>query len=321
MSRNRSGSESTFVDSSDYTTRSRSLSTSSSDYAATLVDEHCVEDFGCLKDRSHYKKAGEPNKGFKNPWSSVKSKSWLAEIRDGPFIRKTHVDESISIEPLKSVQPSFEAVGEHEGMRITWLGHASVLLQLASGSTKPGPTILFDPVLSERASPFSFAGPKRTLPAPCSVHDLPHIDFVCLSHNHYDHFDSRTICDLVNRLGGERTQFLVPLGNRLALVKAGVQLKNIHEMDWWQSFSPASKHGNFSSNPPSYKAALITESDLRIVCTPAQHGSARTPFDRNGSLWSSWVVQYSTSQGGAHSFFFGGSVSIDRATCRVAADG
>jgi L-ascorbate metabolism protein UlaG (beta-lactamase superfamily) len=107
----------------------------------------------------------------------------------------------------------------------------------------------------------------------------------------------------------------------LALLKAGIQVGNIHEMDWWQSFSPAGKHGNFSSDPSSYKAGLITESDLRIVCTPAQHGSARSPFDRNGSLWSSWVVQYSNSQGGAHSFFFGGSVSINRASRRFAADG
>ena len=156
------------------------------------------------------------------------------------------------------------------GPRVWWLGHATVLLRVG------GLHLLTDPHLTARASPFSFAGPKRFVPAPASVDQLPRIDAVLISHSHYDHLDDRSIRMLLR--ANPAMACYVPLGLKAWFQKRGAQV--VHELGWWD------KHGF---------------QDLEVHCVPAQHWSARTLLDRNQTLWCGWVVK---SQG--LSFYFAG---------------
>lgn len=159
---------------------------------------------------------------------------------------------------------------------LTWIGHASALLQIN------GVNILADPVFSERASPFSFAGPKRKTPPGLTLDELPHIDIVLISHNHYDHLDKASV-EALNRQAGGPPRFLVPLGVKKWMNDDGIQ--NAEELDW---------------SDETHVAGL----DIWFV--PSQHWSARTPFDRAETLWGGWVVK--TPAGAAHpfSFYFAG---------------
>jgi N-acyl-phosphatidylethanolamine-hydrolysing phospholipase D len=132
-----------------------------------------------------------------------------------------------------------------------------------------GATILTDPVFEQRCSPVSFAGPKRVVPAPCSVASLPHIDVVCISHNHYDHLSSSTVDQLLQRFG-HKLQWIVPMGVKSWLKSCGIA--SVVELDWWGFTTPA------------------THPHLRVTCVPAQHWSNRTPLDKNKSLWCGWAV-------------------------------
>lgn len=142
----------------------------------------------------------------------------------------------------------------------TWIGHATVLVQ--SG----GLNILTDPVFSERASPLAFAGPKRAQPPGIALADLPPIDVVLISHNHYDHLDRASVVALDERSHG-RTLFLVPLGLRAFFQQAGIM--NVVEMDWWD------RHH-------------VQGVEFGLV--PVQHWSARSLGDRNHTLWGGWTV-------------------------------
>jgi N-acyl-phosphatidylethanolamine-hydrolysing phospholipase D len=144
-----------------------------------------------------------------------------------------------------------------EKIVITWIGHSTFLIQTQ------GLNILTDPVFSERCSPVSFFGVKRVVPPGLRLEELPPIHIVLISHNHYDHLDGPTI----ERLGGSPT-YLVPLGLSKWFKKRGI--RNVKEFDWWQSFA-------FEG--------------LEFHAVPAQHFSGRTPFDRNRTLWSGWVIQ------------------------------
>ncbi|HGM6756350.1 TPA: MBL fold metallo-hydrolase [Serratia marcescens] len=143
---------------------------------------------------------------------------------------------------------------------IWWLGHASMLLRLG------GRYILIDPVLSERASPLSFYGPKRKTPTPLTVEQLPAVDAVLISHNHYDHLDRRTVRQLARRF--PQAEFIVPLGLKRWFRR--YRLK-VHELDWWQSLSLG---------------------ELTVYATPARHWSMRALWDRNRSLWCGWVIHH-----------------------------
>lgn len=144
--------------------------------------------------------------------------------------------------------------------RLWWLGHAAVLLRLNQRY------ILIDPALSTRASPLWFAGPRRKTPVPLTLPDLPHLDGVLISHNHYDHLDRPTIKAIARRF--PHATFIVPLGLAEWCRARGV--RQVHQLDWWQS---------------------ITIGDLRVDAVPARHWSMRTPRDRNRSLWCGWVVR------------------------------
>ena len=137
----------------------------------------------------------------------------------------------------------------------TWIGHASTLVQAG------GANILTDPIFSERASPVGFAGPKRHLPPGLTLTDLPHIDAVVVSHNHYDHLDAASVKALAGQAGGPPL-FIVPLGVKALL--AGMGITNAVELDWWQGTRVGA---------------------VEIVLTPVQHWSGRSLTDRMETLW------------------------------------
>ena len=135
--------------------------------------------------------------------------------------------------------------------------------------------LLTDPHWSDRASPFSFAGPKRVTPPGLRFEDLPPIHLVLISHDHYDHLDVATVLRLAEV---HRPLFLVPLGLKAWLADLGIT--TVEELDWWESRSI---------------------NGLTLTCLPAQHFSSRTFWDRNRRLWSGWAVG-----GRQKRFFFAG---------------
>lgn len=144
-------------------------------------------------------------------------------------------------------------------IRFAWLGHSSIILEIE------GKRLLLDPVLSERASPVQWAGPKRFHPPPITMDNLPNLDAVIISHDHYDHLDKAVIL----ALAGRDIVFLVPLGIKKRLRNWGVAESKIFEMNWWDEFDLG---------------------DLTIVATPARHFSGRGLFDRDLTLWCSWSL-------------------------------
>ncbi|MFF9341129.1 MBL fold metallo-hydrolase [Streptomyces sp. NPDC014773] len=146
------------------------------------------------------------------------------------------------------------------GLRITWLGHSSVLAEV------DGVRILFDPVWGERCSPFSFVGPKRLHPAPAPLAALGPVDVVVISHDHYDHLDLPT----VKALASTDTLFAVPLGVGAHLEHWGVPASRLRELDWHES----------------------TEiGDLTLTATPARHFCGRAIRNQQHTLWASWSVR------------------------------
>jgi N-acyl-phosphatidylethanolamine-hydrolysing phospholipase D len=139
---------------------------------------------------------------------------------------------------------------------LTWVGHSTLLVQM--GHT----TFLTDPIWSRTASPLP-VGPRRYVEPGIEIEDLPDIDFVVVSHNHYDHMDLATLRALDER----GTRFFVPLGNRDILEEAGIG--QVEEIDWWQSRRVGG---------------------VEVYCVPARHWSRRGLFDMNRALWSGWVV-------------------------------
>lgn len=143
--------------------------------------------------------------------------------------------------------------------QLTWIGHATVLVQYQ------GVNFLTDPHLTEYASPLPFMGPKRLIPPALVFDELPKIDFVVISHNHYDHLDHQT----VEQIGNSST-WLVPLGLKQWLLRRDIHEEKIIELDWWQSHTYSEQ--------------------VSITATPSQHWSKRTPFDTNKSMWASWHI-------------------------------
>ncbi len=157
-------------------------------------------------------------------------------------------------------------------LRITWIGHSTFLVQLPAGN------VLTDPIWAERASPFSAVGPRRRQAPGVPLADLPAIDAVIVSHNHYDHLDEATLGAIARR--NPQAIFAVPLGNAPLLVRAGVAPDRIRELGWGDR---TIHHG------------------LTLTALPVQHWSQRWTGDRNEDLWASWAVS-----DGDRNFYFGG---------------
>jgi L-ascorbate metabolism protein UlaG (beta-lactamase superfamily) len=179
--------------------------------------------------------------------------------------------------PLPSMSPRGAWAHPPEtGLRTTWLGHSTVLVEI------DGARILTDPVWGERASPMKFAGPRRFQPVPVPVAALPPIDAVIISHDHYDHLDHPTILELAHR----DVPFITSLGVGAHLAAWGIPEGRITELDWWER-------------------AEVPRRGVTVTAAPSQHFSGRSVGDRNGTLWSSFAVR-----GPRHAFFFSGDTGL-----------
>ena len=163
--------------------------------------------------------------------------------------------------PVKKIQPTEINNFGDSLTRVTWFGHSTLLIETQRK------TILIDPMLGDVPSPVSWMGPGRFNPElPMDIEDLPNIDVVLISHDHYDHLDYESILQIKDKVG----KFKTPLGVGAHLRAWGVDAGKIEELDWWES----------------------TEFEgLKFVATPARHFSGRGIFDRNATLWCSWIIQ------------------------------
>ena len=161
------------------------------------------------------------------------------------------------------------------GLRVTWLGHSTTLLEI------DGRRLLIDPTWGERASPFTFAGPTRFYPPPLSLADLPTPDAVLISHDHYDHLDMPTI----RALAARGARFIVPLGIGAHLQAWGVPATTVTEMDWWDS---------------------MTFGEHTVTATPSRHFSGRGITGQDRTLWAGWAIQ-----GPRHRVYYSGDTALD----------
>ena len=145
---------------------------------------------------------------------------------------------------------------------VTWIGHATVLVQ------NNGVNIITDPHFTNRASPFAFMGPERTTKIGVEVNDLPKIDYVFISHNHYDHLDYASLKLL--KVHSPNAHYLIPLKLKRWFNRAGIE--NLSELDWWEE---------------------VSNNNVKFTAVPTQHWSNRNMLDRNKTLWCGWVYESS----------------------------
>ncbi|MEG2049080.1 MAG: MBL fold metallo-hydrolase [Comamonas sp.] len=187
------------------------------------------------------------------------------------FNKPRHAEPAVPLPVQPLTRAQLDAAPERSLYRI---GHSTLLMKLRGGWW------ITDPVFAQRASPFSFIGPKRFHAPPIALHELPALRGVLLSHDHYDHLDRAA----VRALAAKTDLFLCTLGVGDRLVAWGVPAAKVQQYDWWQS----------------------TQVDgLRFTATPAQHFSGRSLRDGNRTLWASWVIEDLESTGPLRVFFSG----------------
>jgi len=196
-------------------------------------------------------------------------------------LKKLETRAQQAAELLKVVTPDLSFDNASTNAKVTWLGHAGMLVQLPPLSKERGRPVrcVFDPIFSQRSSPIQGAGPTRHYPAPCKVEDLPEIDLFFCSHSHFDHLDSDTVMALW--LSNKDTiRFIAPLGNKKWFLDSGIPDERVYELDWWDTV--------FISSHPGVEDSKC----LKVVCTPSQHQSGRTGLDTDMTLWSSWFLEH-----------------------------
>ncbi|MGB2000653.1 MAG: MBL fold metallo-hydrolase [Candidatus Puniceispirillaceae bacterium] len=180
-------------------------------------------------------------------------------------------EDPAETEGFPLLDPATLPLATGDGPQVTWIGHSTLLFRYR------GVSVLTDPVFSDRASPFSFSGPKRVVAPAYTAETLPHVDVAVISHAHYDHLDLPGLRRLAARQ--PHIRFVVPLGLAGYVRRAG--FSDVIEIDWWQSDS---------------------RDDVTVTATPARHWSSRTPFDRNRTLWSSFMIRFADG----FQFYFAG---------------
>lgn len=199
----------------------------------------------------------------------------LAPIFMSWFNRPNQTEPNTALPVVMLQADDFETTPA-SGLRITWLGHSTLLIEI------DGYRVLVDPVWTERASPFESQGPMRFHVAPLPLDQLPKIDAVVISHDHYDHLDHETVIALGDRV----PLYAVPLGVGAHLEHWGVPADRIEERDWWGE---------------------IIVGNLKLIATPARHASGRslTFSDQDETLWSGWAIQ-----GPEHRVYYSGDTAM-----------
>ncbi len=206
-----------------------------------------------------------PNGRFRNPWpeaagdDAMRGRAW--EFAREWFKGGHPPDPRPGDLPLADPELAHPTTADRE-MRITWVGHATYLMQL------PGLNLLTDPMWSPRASPVSWLGSTRFAPAHPPLDAMPPVHGVLLSHDHYDHLDRPTVVQLQRRFGSELVWY-TPLGYRAWFGRLGVE--RVVELDWWDEHE-------------------LADSGYRLVAAPARHWTRRTFWSTNTRLWCSWAV-------------------------------
>lgn len=221
--------------------------------------------------------------GFRNPYLQDEQKSLISYLLMRLTTSETYADHTEEIAQIRVATTSPALDSFKPQPLVTWLGHSTFLIRYQ------GKTLLTDPILSKRASPLSFAGPKRLAPLPYKPEDLPPIDVVIISHNHYDHLDLETV-----RALGDDPRYIVPLGLKKWFVDNGIAAAQVDELDWWESRSL---------------------DGMALTATPSQHWSGRGAFDRYDSLWAAWRIDI-----GDFSVWFGGDTGYNPIQFRETAD-
>jgi N-acyl-phosphatidylethanolamine-hydrolysing phospholipase D len=227
------------------------------------------------------------HRGYRNNYVVSVTKS-LAEVLRWQWSRlRNHLPPAATIPtPRENADLDFIRNNAKAGLNmvpaVTWIGHATMLVQAS------GLNVLTDPVFSERVSPVQFAGPARALPPGIAIKDLPRIDVVLISHNHYDHLDRGSVKTLSEQPGGPPL-FLAPLGLKAWLKRLGID--PAVELDWWDHHDHLGADGRM----------------VEFHFTPAQHWSGRSLSDRNKTLWGAWSVF-----GADFHWFFSGDTGYSR---------
>lgn len=212
----------------------------------------------------HHKGGG----GYRNVWSAQQRVSFLKTL--GWVLRHNLTSRTENPAAARLLPPDRLAAPLRR-LRVTWLGHATTYIQT------PTLRVLVDPMFGARASPFRHVGPKRVPPVPIRIADLPGVDVVLASHDHYDHLHRATVEELIREFD---PLFLVPLDVGAIVERWGAT--HVRELDWWQSMVVGGTH---------------------FTCTPAQHFSGRGATNRDETLWSGWFIALPE---GASTIFYAG---------------
>lgn len=222
-----------------------------------------------------------PDGSFRNPWA-------LDEARFGGLLKwrwdriRHPLPRDNGAHTLRRVLPAIRSPRAGAGeIVVTWVGHSTLLVQLGTLN------ILTDPIWSDRASPWRAIGPRRLVEPGVAIDALPPIDVVLLSHNHYDHLDAWTVRTLAST--HTEARWIVPL--RLGKLVSSLGASAVEELDWWEERQLG---------------------DATIGCTPARHFSARTPLDRNRTLWCGYTVAT-----GGRRFYYAGDTGVHPEFARI----
>ncbi|KAH8732177.1 beta-lactamase superfamily domain-containing protein [Phaeosphaeriaceae sp. PMI808] len=248
------------------------------------------------KEKAHHLKNG---KGFTNPWDSYRDTTAFQFMRMMLWRKFTGQSKTPdTTPPTVPVQtPVFLSSRETPKLRATWLGHACYYVEFPGGFR-----VLFDPVFEDCCAPINIKSLRRYTPPPCEIEDLPIVDAVVISHNHYDHLSYPTILRIHKKF--PKAHFFAPLGNKAWFEKCGIT--NVTELDWWETRDVKLEKKSEEEVPDSSlsvkeKKHSTTGLSATFGALPCQHVSARGPFDKNKTLWASWSVE----SGGAKLWFAG----------------